>query len=77
MLSVKKGLIAASVGMAVNIVLAIVKIVTGAWANSAHQWQCFTRGCPQRCYLPFPLFSTQASRPLASRADQWAKRWTG
>jgi hypothetical protein len=35
--SVKIGLIAAGVGMAVNIVLAIVRIVTGAWANSMHQ----------------------------------------
>jgi divalent metal cation (Fe/Co/Zn/Cd) transporter len=34
MRSVQKGLIAAGVGMAVNIVLAIVKIVTGILGNS-------------------------------------------
>ena len=34
MRSVQKGLMAAGVGMAVNIVLAIVKIVTGVLGNS-------------------------------------------
>jgi hypothetical protein len=63
--------------MAVNILLAMVKIVTGVWANSMPQRQCFTKGLPQGYYLPFPLFSAQSSRPLASRADHWTKLWTG
>jgi len=34
MLSVKRGLLAAGVGVAVNLVLAIIKIVTGIVGNS-------------------------------------------